>query len=99
MNKGASRVFVEEGYGEMSGVIRVTFHPLCPFQVQSIQVSNQQFGLSEHEPSPYFVQLKFDGIMGLAYPALAEGRGTTALQGLLRAGLLSSPVFSFYLGR
>ncbi|KAF3831526.1 hypothetical protein GH733_000338 [Mirounga leonina] len=67
--------------------------------VQSIQVPNQQFGLSEHEPNPYFLRLKFDGIMGLAYPALAEGRSTMALQGMLQAGLLSSPVFSFYLGR
>ncbi|CAD7677821.1 unnamed protein product [Nyctereutes procyonoides] len=41
----------------------------------------------------------FDGIMGLAYRALAEGRSITALQGRLQAGLLSSQVFSFYLGR
>ncbi|XP_044243015.1 gastricsin [Ursus arctos] len=85
---------VQYGSGSLSGI-----YGYDTLRVQSIQVSNQQFGLSEHEPSPYFVQLKFDGIMGLAYPALAEGRGTTALQGLLRAGLLSSPVFSFYLGR
>ena len=37
--------------------------------------------------------------MGLAYRALAEGRSITALQGMLQAGLLSSQVFSFYLGR
>ncbi|EFB21335.1 hypothetical protein PANDA_002461, partial [Ailuropoda melanoleuca] len=85
---------VRYGSGGLSGI-----YGYDTLRVQSIQVPNQQFGLSEHEPSPYFNQLKFDGIMGLAYPALAEGRGTTALQGLLRAGLLSSPVFSFYLGR
>ncbi|XP_025781824.1 gastricsin [Puma concolor] len=67
--------------------------------VQSIQVPSQQFGLSELEPSPYFLHAKFDGIMGLAFPSLAEGRTTTPLQGMLRAGVLSSPVFSFYLGR
>uniref|UniRef100_A0A8C9K732 Gastricsin n=1 Tax=Panthera tigris altaica TaxID=74533 RepID=A0A8C9K732_PANTA len=66
-------------------------------RVQSIQVPNQQFGLSELEPSPYFFHAKFDGIMGLAFPSLAEGRTTTSLQGMLRAGVLSSPVFSFYL--
>ncbi|XP_030170416.1 gastricsin [Lynx canadensis] len=68
-------------------------------RVQSIQVPSQQFGLSELEPSPYFLHAKFDGIMGLAFPSLAEGRTTTPLQGMLRAGVLSSPVFSFYLGR
>ncbi|XP_022359235.1 gastricsin [Enhydra lutris kenyoni] len=85
---------VQYGSGSLRGV-----YGYDTLRVQSAQVPNQQFGLSEHEPSPYFLQLKFDGIMGLAYPALAEGRSATALQGLLQAGLLSSPVFSFYLGR
>lgn len=76
--------------------------PLIPhanLQVQSIQVPNQQFGLSELEQGPYFLHAKFDGIMGLAFPSLAEGKSTTPLQGMLQAGVLSSPVFRFYLGR
>lgn len=85
--------------GGVGRVTLITFHPPRPLQVQGIQVLNQQFGLSELEPSPYFLHAKFDGIMGLAFPSLAEGRTTTPLQGMLRAGVLSSPVFSFYLGR
>ncbi|XP_066109043.1 gastricsin [Saccopteryx bilineata] len=65
--------------------------------VQSIQVPNQEFGLSENEPGTNFVYAQFDGIMGMGYPALAEGGATTALQGLLQEGALTSPVFSFYL--
>lgn len=35
--------------------------------------------------------------MGMAYPSLAMGGATTALQGMLQEGALTSPVFSFYL--
>lgn len=89
-----------EGYlGEVGGVMFVNSHPLCPLQVQSIQVPNQEFGLSENEPGTNFVYAQFDGIMGMAYPSLAMGGATTALQGMLQEGALSSPVFSFYLSK
>ncbi|KAF7463039.1 hypothetical protein GHT09_010590 [Marmota monax] len=65
--------------------------------VESIQVPNQEFGLSEQEPGTNFVYAQFDGIMGLAYPALSAGGATTALQGMLRVDALSSPMFSVYL--
>lgn len=74
-------------------------YALCPLQVQSIQVPNQEFGLSENEPGTNFVYAQFDGIMGMAYPALATGGATTALQGMLQKGALTSPVFSFYLSK
>ncbi|XP_004710817.1 gastricsin [Echinops telfairi] len=65
--------------------------------VQSIQVPNQEFGLSENEPGTNFVYAQFDGIMGMAYPSLSMGGATTALQGMLQENALTSPVFSFYL--
>lgn len=68
-------------------------------QVESIQVPNQEFGLSEKEPGTNFVYAQFDGIMGLAYPALSMGGATTALQGMLRVDALSSPIFSVYLSK
>ena len=85
--------------GEVGGVTLVTSHPLFPLQVQGIKVPNQEFGLSENEPGTNFLYAKFDGIMGMAYPALSLGRATTALQGMLQEGALTSPVFSFYLSR
>jgi gastricsin len=83
------------------GMVRlVTSPPLCiPLQVQNIKVPNQEFGLSEKEPGLTFLIAKFDGIMGLAYPSLSAGDATTALQGMLKEGALSSPLFSVYLGR
>ncbi|KAB1261721.1 Gastricsin [Camelus dromedarius] len=86
-----------EESGEVSGVTFTTSHPLCLFQVHDIKVPNQEFGLSENEPGTNFLYATFDGIMGMAYPALSTDGATTALQGMLQEGALTCPVFSFYL--
>ncbi|KAF5929705.1 hypothetical protein HPG69_002428 [Diceros bicornis minor] len=59
--------------------------------VQSIQVPNQEFSLSQDELGTNFIYLKFVGIMGMAYPALAVGGAATALQDMLQEGALTSP--------
>ncbi|VTJ90799.1 Hypothetical predicted protein [Marmota monax] len=83
---------MQYGSGSLSG-----FFGYDTLTVESIQVPNQEFGLSEQEPGTNFVYVQFDGIMGLAYPALSAGGATTALQGMLRVDALSSPMFSVYL--
>ncbi|CAM5170820.1 unnamed protein product [Eretmochelys imbricata] len=65
--------------------------------LQNIAVTNQEFGLSENEPGTNFIYAHFDGILGMAYPSLAVGGVTMALQGMLQKNLLSQPIFSFYL--
>ncbi|XP_048203744.1 gastricsin [Perognathus longimembris pacificus] len=84
---------LQYGTGSLTG-----FFGYDTMTVQNIQVPNQEFGLSENEPGYTFVYAKFDGIMGLAYPGLAAGGATTALQGMLQEGALSNPLFSVYLG-
>uniref|UniRef100_A0A8D2CR84 Gastricsin n=1 Tax=Sciurus vulgaris TaxID=55149 RepID=A0A8D2CR84_SCIVU len=83
---------LQYGTGSLTG-----FFGYDTLTVSSIQVPNQEFGLSEKEPGTNFVYAQFDGIMGLAYPALSMGGATTALQGMLRVEALSSPIFSVYL--
>ncbi|XP_057583327.1 pregnancy-associated glycoprotein 2-like [Hippopotamus amphibius kiboko] len=55
----------------------------------------QPFGLSQYqygmERSP------FDGILGLGYPCLATRGSTPFFDNLIRRGLISQPVFAFYL--
>ncbi|XP_060629046.2 gastricsin-like [Anolis sagrei] len=65
--------------------------------IQGISITSQEFGLSETEPGTNFVYAQFDGIMGMAYPAISSGGATTVLQGLQQENLLDSPVFGFYL--
>ncbi|XP_009568075.2 gastricsin [Cuculus canorus] len=67
--------------------------------IQSISVTNQEFGLSENEPTQPFYYADFDGILGMGYPALAAGGTPTALQGMLQQNQLTQPIFSFYFSR
>ncbi|XP_007483929.1 gastricsin [Monodelphis domestica] len=83
---------LQYGSGSLTG-----FFGYDTMTVQGIQVPNQEFGLSENEPGTNFIYAQFDGIMGMAYPALAVGGATTALQGMLQQNVLTNPIFSFYL--
>ncbi|XP_053103188.1 gastricsin-like [Hemicordylus capensis] len=65
--------------------------------IQGISITNQEFGLSETEPGTNFVYAQFDGILGMAFPAISSGGATTVMQGLIQENLLDAPVFSFYL--
>ncbi|CAK7310768.1 PGC [Vulpes lagopus] len=84
----------------------VTSHPRFNPNMSSTYSSNGQIFSAQHGSGSLSgvygydtEEVRFVGIMGLAYRALAEDRGITALQGMLQAGLFSSQVFSFYLGR
>uniref|UniRef100_A0A7M4EXE4 Peptidase A1 domain-containing protein n=1 Tax=Crocodylus porosus TaxID=8502 RepID=A0A7M4EXE4_CROPO len=68
-------------------------------RVQNIVVTNQEFGLSTSEPTEPFYYSNFDGILGMAYPALAEGSGLTVTQNMVQQGQLTDPLFSFYFSR
>ncbi|NXI57001.1 PEPC protein, partial [Chloroceryle aenea] len=67
--------------------------------IHSITVKKQEFGLSQNEPTQPFYFAEFDGILGMAYPSLAVGGMSTALQGMLQQNQLTQPIFSFYFSR
>lgn len=67
--------------------------------MQSLTITNQELGLSVNEPGTNFVYSAFEGIFGMAYPALSAGGATTAMQGMLQQNLLTYPIFSVYMNR
>ncbi|XP_078402444.1 gastricsin-like [Cetorhinus maximus] len=67
--------------------------------VAGISIPNQEFGLSMSEPGTAFEYSKFGGILGLAYPRLSAGGATTVFDSMMHDNLVSSPMFSVYLGR
>ncbi|XP_025061656.1 gastricsin-like [Alligator sinensis] len=67
--------------------------------VQDIVVTKQELGLSTNEPTEPFYYSNFDGILGMAYPSLAEGSGLTVMENMLQQGQLTEPIFSFYFSR
>lgn len=66
--------------------------------VQGLTLTNQEFGLTTSETGSSFYYSKFDGIFGMAYPAMSAGGATTAMQGMLQQNLLTNPIFSVYMG-
>ncbi|XP_012585477.1 PREDICTED: oviduct-specific glycoprotein [Condylura cristata] len=67
--------------------------------VQNIIIRNQEFGLSESEPTSPFYYIDFDGILGMAYPKLASQSSPTVMQEMLQQDQLTEPIFSFYFSR
>nr|XP_012607161.1 gastricsin-like [Microcebus murinus] len=67
--------------------------------IQDITVNGQAFGLSLYEPTIPFYYMKFDGILGMGYPAIAVGSSPTILQEMIQQGQLTEPIFSFYFSR
>ncbi|XP_067913824.1 gastricsin-like [Heterodontus francisci] len=82
------------GSGSLSG-----YFGYDTVNVASISISNQELGLSENEPGSNFYYAPFDGILGLAYPALSGGGAMPVFDSMLKDNLVAQPLFSVYLGR
>ncbi|XP_041965784.1 gastricsin-like [Alosa sapidissima] len=62
-----------------------------------IVITNQEVGISTNEPGQNFVVANFDGILGLAYPAISAGQQTPVMDTMMQQGLLQANMFAFYL--
>ncbi|XP_040006304.1 nothepsin isoform X2 [Xiphias gladius] len=89
------RIFgIHYGSGHLLGVMaRDTL------KVADLTALNQEFGESVYEPGATFVMAKFDGVLGMGYPSLAEILGNPVFDNMLAQKMVDKPVFSFYLSR
>ena len=62
-------------------------------------VKNQIFGEAIQQPGTAFVAAKFDGILGMAWPRIAEDGVTPVFQEMIAEGVVQTKVFGFYLDR
>ncbi|XP_073989734.1 lysosomal aspartic protease-like isoform X2 [Rhodnius prolixus] len=67
--------------------------------VSSLQVVDQKFGEMTSISREPFVQAKFDGIFGLAYPSIASDHVVPPVYNMFEQKLIDRPIFSFYLNR
>ncbi|KAM9846099.1 nothepsin [Aulostomus maculatus] len=68
-------------------------------KVGGLTVLNQEFGESVYEPGATFVMARFDGVLGMGYPSLAEILGNPVFDNMMVQKTVEEPVFSFYLSR
>eukprot|EP00122_Pirum_gemmata_P010381 Pgem_evm1s9597 len=59
-------------------------------------IHNQTFG-EANDMAPFFANVAMDGILGLAFPGIAQDQVTPVHYNMYKQGLLSKPVFSFHL--
>ncbi|XP_045896034.1 nothepsin isoform X2 [Micropterus dolomieu] len=90
--------------GRMFGIHYGSGHLLGVMARDTVKIAgltalNQEFGESVYEPGSAFVMARFDGVLGLGYPSLAEILGNPVFDNMLAQKIVEEPVFSFYLCR
>ncbi|XP_070709756.1 nothepsin [Pempheris klunzingeri] len=90
--------------GRMFGIHYGSGHLLGVMARDTLKVGglialNQEFGESVYEPGATFVMAKFDGVLGMGYPSLAEILGNPVFDNMVAQKTVEQPVFSFYLSR
>ncbi|XP_062852494.1 nothepsin isoform X2 [Trichomycterus rosablanca] len=89
------RVFgIHYGSGHLLGVLAKDV-----LMIGSVTLPDQMFGESVYEPGFSFVLSKFDGVLGLSYPTLAEEVGMPVFDNMMIQNKLEKPIFSFYLSK
>jgi len=82
---------VQFGTGKIEGRLGQDHFHLGP-----VIVKDQVFGEITSEIGDVFVQGKFDGILGLSYPALSAADYTPVFDNIINQRLLTPNMFSFY---
>ncbi|XP_060669946.1 aspartic proteinase isoform X2 [Ziziphus jujuba] len=85
---------IQYGSGAISG-----FFSYDNVQVGNIVVKNQEFIEATREPSVSFVVAQFDGLLGLGFQEISVGNAVPVWYKMIEQGLVSEPVFSFWLNR
>ena len=62
-------------------------------------MKNQTFGEVVHHPSVFFINAKYDGILGMAFTSVSVKGVTPVFFNMIQQNLVSEKLFAFYLSR
>lgn len=85
---------IRYGTGSLSGFISQDTVTLA-----GLKVPNQQFAEAVKQPGIVFAVARFDGILGMAYPAISVDGVTPVFDTAMAAKILPQNIFSFYFNR
>ncbi|CAI8049383.1 Cathepsin D [Geodia barretti] len=85
---------IQYGTGSLSGFLSQDV-----VTVAGIKVRNQIFGEATEQPGEVFFNDLYDGILGMAWPAISVKQVTPVFQNMVSQNLVEKAVFGFYLNR
>ena len=62
-------------------------------------MKDQTFGEAIHQPGITFIADRFDGLLGMAFPAISVKRVTPVFYNMVKKNLVGESIFAFYLDR
>lgn len=92
--KDGRPIEIRYGKGSMKGFLSTD-----DLTMAGVTIHNQTFGEATTLPGLTFALAKFDGILGMGFDTISVDNISTPFQNMLSQGLVSKPVFSFYLNR
>lgn len=92
--KNGTEFSIRYGRGSLTGFISGD-----TVSVAGLSVAKQQFAEAVKQPGITFAVARFDGVLGLAYPAISVAGVTPVFDSAMEAKLLPHNLFSFYISR
>ncbi|XP_030649330.1 napsin-A isoform X2 [Chanos chanos] len=92
--QNGTKFSIQYGRGSLSGFISQDTVTLA-----GLEVLGQQFGEAVKQPGLVFAAARFDGVLGMAYPAISVDQVKPVFDTIMAAKLLPKNIFSFYINR